>query len=138
MVIESVNLLALVASVVVYMALGFLWYSPILFAKSWMKLMGHSPESMKTAQSEMGTLYLLSALGALVMAFVLAQLFKWILPATVSAALGLSFMLWLGFIAPIQFTDVLFGKRPMNLFLINTSYQLVGILLMGAIMFYLA
>lgn len=137
MIIESVNLLALIAAVVAYMAIGFLWYSPVLFAKPWMKLMGYTPESIKDAQREMGTLYLLSALAALVTAFVLAQIFKWVLPNTVNAALGISFMIWLGFIAPVQFTDVMFGKRQMNLFLINTGYQLTGVLAMGAIIYYL-
>ncbi len=138
MVIEAINLLALVGAVFVYMVIGFLWYSPVLFAKPWMKLMGYTPESMKEAQNEMGTLYLLSALGALVTAFVLAQLFKWLLPDTLNLALGISFMIWVGFIAPVQFTEVLFGKKQMNLFLINTGYQLSGILAMGAVIFYLA
>ncbi len=36
--IESVNLLALLAATLANMGLGFLWYSPVMFAKPWMKL----------------------------------------------------------------------------------------------------
>lgn len=137
MVIESVNLLALVVAVIANMAIGFLWYSPIMFAKPWMKLMGYTQESMKQAQQEMGTMYLLSALAGLITAFVLAQVFSWVGSATLAEALGIGFMLWLGFIAPVQFTDVLFGKKQMNLFLINTGYQLASILAMALVLFYL-
>jgi len=34
----------------------------------------------------------------------------------------------------VQLTDKLFGDRPLNLFLINTGYQLVCYLAMGAIL----
>lgn len=92
---------------------------------------------MKQAQKEMGTTYLLSALGALVTAFVLAQVYRWLMPNTITESLMLSFMMWLGFVAPVQLTDVLFGRKVVNLFLLNTGYQLVSLLLMAAALFYL-
>lgn len=134
--IESVNLLALLAATVANMGLGFLWYSPFMFAKPWMKLMGYTSESMKEAQKEMGTLYLLALLGTLVMSFVLAQILNWLSVADLTTSLWVSFMIWAGFIAPVQFTDVLFGKKQLNLFMINTGYQLVGMLIMGGILFH--
>lgn len=138
MTIESVNLLALLAATVANMALGFLWYSPVLFAKQWTKLMGYTAESMKQAQKDMGTMYLLSTLSTLVTAFVLAQVFAWLQIGELVGALSTCFILWLGFIAPVQFTDVLFGRKLMNLFLINTGYQLAGMLVMGAVLFHLS
>ena len=44
--IVSVNLLAVVVCAIVNMVLGALWYSPILFANSWMNLIGKSKEEM--------------------------------------------------------------------------------------------
>lgn len=135
--IEAVNLLALLAASLASMGIGFLWYSPFLFGKSWMKLMGYSASDLEEAQKEMGTGYLLSLIATLITVFVMAQIFKWVLPPNLNTALLISFMLWIGFIAPVQFTDVLFGRKPMNLFLINTGYQLVSILVSGGILFYL-
>jgi hypothetical protein len=134
--IEAVNLLALLAASLASMGIGFLWYSPFLFGKPWMKLMGYSASDLKEAQKEMGTGYLLSLIATLITVFVMAQIFKWVLPPNLNTALLISFMLWIGFIAPVQFTDVLFGRKPMNLFLINTGYQLVSILVSGGILFY--
>jgi hypothetical protein len=134
--IDSVNLLGLLAAALASMGVGFLWYSPFLFGKPWMKLMGYSQTDLKAAQKEMGTGYLLSLIATIVTAFVLAQVFGWIVPDTLTTALVISLMLWIGLIAPVQFSDVVFGRKPMNLYLINTGYQLVSILIMGLILFY--
>jgi hypothetical protein len=44
------------------------------------------------------------------------------------------FAVWAAFVATVQLTDTLFGKRPFKLFLINTGYQLACYLVMGAIL----
>lgn len=137
MTLEPVSLIGIAAAVVLYMGLGFAWYSPFILGRPWMKLMGYTSDSLKKAQQEMGTLYLLSLLASIVMAYILAQVFKWLSPATLTAAFGLSFLIWLGFVAPVQFTDMLFGKRSFKLYAITTCYQLVGMLLMGAALYYL-
>jgi hypothetical protein len=41
---------------------------------------------------------------------------------------------WLGFVTTVQLTGALFGKQPTKLYLINTGYQLVCYLAMGAIL----
>lgn len=44
-----------------------------------------------------------------------------------------AFWMWLGFIMPVQATDVLFSKKPFKLFAINTCYQLASLLGMGIV-----
>jgi hypothetical protein len=39
----GVNLLAVLACAIAGMVVGFLWYSPMLFANPWMRLMGYDP-----------------------------------------------------------------------------------------------
>jgi hypothetical protein len=52
---HSINLPAVLVATIYTMVVGFLWYSPLLFAKPWMKEMGYDPndkariEEMKTA-----------------------------------------------------------------------------------------
>lgn len=41
---------------------------------------------------------------------------------------------WLGFVATVQLTGALFMKNSMKLFAINTGYQLVCYVAMGAIL----
>ena len=43
------------------------------------------------------------------------------------------FGVWIAFVMTVQLTDKLFSNRPLKLFLINTGYQLVCYLVMGAI-----
>jgi len=44
-----VNLLAVLVSGVAIFVLGGLWYSPLLFAKRWVALLGKSEEELKSA-----------------------------------------------------------------------------------------
>jgi hypothetical protein len=135
--IASVNLVALLAAALASMGIGFLWYSSFLFGKPWMRLVGYTPAEYQAAQKEMGTGYLLSLIATIVMVFVLSQVFHWVVPTTLETAMMISVMLWIGFIAPVQFSEVLFGRKAMNLFLINSGYQLVSVVIMGVILFYL-
>jgi hypothetical protein len=125
-------LLAAVAAMVI----GFLWYSPMLFATPWMRAMGHDPnDKAKIAEMQKGAgkLYLASFFATIIMAsvlFVLVQVIG-IKSALYGAQLG--FWAWAGFVAPVQFTDAIFGKRGRVLLFINSGYQLVSLLAMGAI-----
>ena len=133
----GVNLWAVLAAGVAAMIVGFLWYSPLLFAKPWMALMGYDPSDKdKTAELQKGAgkLYGISFVASLVTALVLGKVIQ---IATVNTALygaKIGAELWLGFVATVQLTDGLFGKKPAKLYLINTGYQLVCYLTMGAIL----
>lgn len=133
----EVNWLAVIIAAAATMAIGFLWYSPMLFGKTWMKIMGHTAEGMKKEQKEMGKWYALSAVAALVTAYVLSHVmalsenFYHYTPVMTGVISG--FWMWLGFVGPVQLTDVIFGKRNWTLFGINTGYQLVSLLVMGVI-----
>jgi hypothetical protein len=137
MYVMGINLWSVLVAAIATMAVGFLWYSPLLFARPWMVLMGYDPEN-KTKLEEMrkgaGKMYALSFLASLVSALVLAKI---ILITTVSSALygmKVGFAVWLGFVTTVQLTNVLFAKQPVKLYLINTGYQLVCYLVMGAIL----
>jgi hypothetical protein len=134
----EVNYLAVLLAGVVSMGVGFLWYSPILFAKPWMKLMGLTAEHMKQAQKEMGKMYFLSFVVTLVTAYVLLHVMtlseNYFHYSKVQTGLTTAFWVWLGFVAPVQLTDVLFGGKKWKLFVINTGYQLASLLAMGVVM----
>lgn len=126
-------LLAGIASMIV----GYVWYSPILFSKPWIKLMGYAKENTQGTQSKMGKKYGVSFVVSLITAFILAHVMALSINffhySPIMTAITTAFSMWLGFIAPVQLTDVLFGKRAFQLFAITTGYQLVSLVVMGLV-----
>jgi Protein of unknown function (DUF1761) len=84
-------------------------------------------------QKSAGPLYSIAMLASLLSAFVLGKVIDGLTVNTARYGLKVAFAVWLGFVATVQLTDTLFGKKPVKLFLINTGYQLVCYLAMGAI-----
>jgi len=133
----SVNMLAVLVAGVATMVLGFVWYSPILFAKPWMREMGYDPndkEKMKEMQKGAGMTYGLSFVASLLSAFVLAKVLG--LRPLEGALYGIKIgvAVWAGFVATVQLTSALFTKNSAKLFFINTGYQLVCYVAMGVIL----
>jgi len=133
----GVNLWSVLVAAVATMILGFLWYSPLLFAKPWTVAMGYDPNDkakMEEMRKGAGKLYGITFVASLLSAFVLAKIID---VTTVNAALygmKIGFAVWLGFVTTVQLTSTLFKKRPIKLYLIDTGYQLVCYLVMGAIL----
>jgi len=134
---HSLNWLAILVAAVSTMIVGFLWYSPLLFAKPWMREMGYDPnDKAKTQemQKSAGPAYAGSFVASLISAFTLALILHGLNAQGLDFGLMVSFHVWLGFVATVQFTGVLFMKQSLKLFTINTGYQLVSYLVMGAIL----
>lgn len=134
----DINYLSVLLAGVASMAVGFLWYSPFLLGKPWMKEMGMTEESIKKNQKNMMALYILSFIASLVTAFVLLNIIalsvNFLNSTKLSAGLTIAFWMWLGFIAPVQLTEVIFGGKSWKLFAINTGYQLAAILAMAVVL----
>lgn len=135
--ILGIRVLPVVVAAVACMILGFLWYSPVLFAKPWMILMGYDPND-KARLDEMrksaGQTYTLAFVASLISAFVLAKIIGLTTVNTALYGMKVGFAVWLGFVTTVQLTGALFSKQPLKLYLINTGYQLVCYLVMGAIL----
>lgn len=130
----QVNLVTVVVAAVANLALGFFWYSPTLFGKQWIKLMGLTEQKLETAKKEMGKTYATSFISALVTGYVLGMVVKLAYSVTAVGGMKVGFGAWLGFVAPVQMTEVLFSGKKWNLYYINTGYQLVSLMIMGAIL----
>ena len=127
------NWLAIVIAVIANMILGTLWYGNWAFGKSWIKLSGHTMgEGM-----QVGPLYGLTALAALVQAITMS----WFLGQTGanSGAAGAIIGLYvgLGFVASAMFAEVLFAGRPPRLYAITAGYSVVAAIVQGAIIGFL-
>jgi hypothetical protein len=135
--ILGVPVVPVLVAAVATMVIGFIWYSPFLFARPWMRAMGYDPDDKaKLAEMQKGAVLLYGGalLASLASAFVLAKIVE---ITTVNAALygmKVGFAIWLGFVTTVQFTAFLFERKPFLLYVINTGYQLVCYLAMGAIL----
>ena len=133
----EVNYIAVLLASVASMVVGFVYYSPFVLGKPWMKLMGYSQEDMKPKGKQMPKMYLTSYILSLVTAYVLYHVMSLSLNffnySAVVTGLTSGFWMWLGFVMPVQATDYLFGKKKLELVCINTGYQLVSLLVMGVV-----
>lgn len=137
MTLLNVNLWAVLVAALATMVVGFLWYSPMLFARPWMVAMGYDPDNkarIQEMQKSAGKSYAISLVASLVSAFVLGKIIHIATANTVLYGMKFGFAVWLGFVTTVQLTAKLFGNQSTKLYLINTGYQLVCYLAMGAIL----
>jgi hypothetical protein len=129
---HHLNHLAIITSAVILWVLGAAWYSPALFAKPWMALLGITPDPSKKKDLMGGMIA--SFIGDLILALVLAHLVVWSGASTIGWGAFIGFLAWLGFIAAPNFPQGLYENRPFKLFLINSGYWFVGLLIVGALL----
>ena len=136
MALPHVNYLAVLVAGIVIFVLGGLWYSPVLFAKRWMALMGKTEEQIKAgaAGASMGILYGLAFLCGLVSSWALAVLIKHFPPITPLRAAEVALLCWAGFAAPTSFATAIFSQTPKPLWLINSGYNAVSFVLASVIL----
>lgn len=132
-----INYVAVLVAAVANMALGFLWYSPFILGKPWMKLMGyhmHDKEQMEKMQKEAMPAYVASMIASLVMAYVLVNFIHFAVAKTALEGATIGFWAWLGFVGTTSLTGALFNKKKISLWAIDTGYFLAALLIMGAIL----
>lgn len=125
-----INYSALVVAAIMRFLFGWLWYSPLLFGKAWVSLTNCNPEEMKR---RMPRLALADLIANFVMAFVLVHAVHYAGAVNASQGAAVGFFNWLGFIATVMLMLTLYEKRPAKLLWINSGFQLISLLIMGAI-----
>mgnify|MGYP001593097774 CR=1 FL=1 len=123
----------LVAALAAYI-LGALWYSPLLFGKTWLHLMGWSREQMEHHKKEALRGYLINFVATFVVAAVLAHVVYFLNVVDWQEGLETGFWMWLGFVVTVQLGGVLWEGKKFALFLLNTGYNLASLLAMGVIL----
>ncbi len=138
-----VNYIAILVCAVVGMIIGTLWHSKLLFGPAFMEAAGMdmnmSPEKMKEIQKKMWQLYLAQFVMLVVELYVLAHYVTAVSPLPgVVGGLTTAFWIWIGFMVPIIGGNAMWSARPRKmawrLFFISAGYQLVCVLIFGAIL----
>jgi hypothetical protein len=126
---QNLNWLAIFVAATSAFILGGLWYSPLLFAKRWMKETGITEESARDAN-------MMKTFG---LAFILSLIASFFLAMFIGPDAGAGFGALAGFMAGFGwvFTYIgisyLFEARTLAHFLINAMYSVVSLTIMGFI-----
>ncbi len=124
----QVNYLAVLVAAVLNMVAGAIWYSPMLFAKPWIKLTG------KKDMQGGGVGYGIAALCSLAIAYVLAHFVQLAGAMDWMDGVKTGLWAWVGFVATTAAANYVFEGRPWKLYWINVGYPLVAFVLMGALL----
>jgi hypothetical protein len=128
MAIVNLNWYAVIVSALAGFPLGFLWYGA-LFGKAWMGLTGVTPEQGKAANplKLYGTVLLLNIVIAIALGCLIGDR-------------GWHYGVHIGLLASVMFfatglgINYLFEFRKLRLWLINSGYMVVLMVIMGAIL----
>jgi hypothetical protein len=127
---EQVNVLAVVVAAVSTFVIGGLWYSPVLFAKPWMRANGFTDADLR--RGSQGTIFALSFVFALISAVNLAMLLG---TPEMTAGMGAFYGTLAGVWVALGIATVaLFERRSWLYSAINGGYWLVSFAVMGAIL----
>jgi hypothetical protein len=126
------NHFAILVSALIQWFLGAIWYSPVLFAKPWMAIVGIQPGNAKKNSMIAGMIT--SFVGSLVLSFVLAHLILWSGATTAAWGALIGSIVWAGFMAAPLAATYIYEGRPFKLFAINLGYWLVAIVASGILL----
>lgn len=137
----KLNYLVVLGVAVAGFVLGSLWYSPLLFAKAWMKEMGLTPQDCQGGKSKMvrmlGSTFVLTFISTAVLAVLVSE---HQLIAQGAPSLGLlggakvGLFVGVGLVAARECVNHLFSMKSWKLFLIVTGHDIVLCTLQGALL----
>ena len=131
--LSDVNFLAVGLATVLTFGFGAFWYSPLLFAKSWMAGHGYTQADVEAMQASMGPNYAISFVCWFVMATMLAMIAPHFGDST-GTILAVGLHMWLGFSATVGLTNNRFSSKPLSVWLIDAGYQIASIAIMSVVL----
>jgi len=130
--LAEINLSAVVVAAMAYFVIGWVWYSPQVFGNAYLKEMKLDPRKMK--MNNMGVTFGTTFICGFLTAFVIKAFM--VATYTESALLGtnIGVLLSLGILGTNAVSDALFENHSTQLFFIKIGYNIVGFMVMGAIL----
>jgi len=114
---------------------GALWYAPFGFGRWWERAHGYDDPARKAVlMASAPRNYLASLVVYVVLALVLRFFLYRLAASDASSAVRLAVLVWLGFVATIGLTTVVFALQPLSLWAIDAGFQLVYMCLMALIL----
>jgi hypothetical protein len=126
----QINLLSVIVSALAAFAIGGLWYSPVLFGKTWQVLVKLSDEDIKNSNMVLifGTTFVLNIIAALVLDMFIGP------EATLAFGLTAALLVSVVWIASSIAINYLYTRKTLRLFLIDAGYYVTFYAVMGIIL----
>ncbi len=123
-----VNYLAVLVAAIAVFVLGWLWYSPLLFYKPWMRARGMDPAvAMAGAKMPAGKL-VIELVRCIVLAYVIARFVALLGISSWMGAVHFGVFLWIGFPVILLTGSVLWDNVPLKVAAIHAGDWLVKML----------
>ncbi len=119
---------AIIVMALIYMGIGWLWYSPKLFGNMM------SCPTKEEGKCCSWKLYVGEFVLALIMAYVVSSFAIEMHSDSIWSGIKLGFWAWLGFVATTMFSKVLWSHKPVKTFCITAGFYLLMLVLMGAVL----
>ncbi|HEX4684055.1 MAG TPA: DUF1761 domain-containing protein [Gemmatimonadaceae bacterium] len=130
----GLNYIAVLVTAAIIFMLGGLWYSPALFANRWVALQGKTREEFHAMGARAGPMMFVQVfLCGLVISIVVAVIENHFTGLTVARGAVVGILLWLA-AGATSFGTSLFSYQPRALWMINTGYNLVSMIIAGVIL----
>ena len=129
----AVSLVPIIAAGVASVIVGWIWFHPKVFGASYMA--GMTPEMQMRGKKHIPISVIVTLLASMLIAWVmifvgnaLNEFIDWI------GAVELGFWIWVGFVAPSMLGMVLWEQKSIKLYLINSIYWLVNLIVIALVL----
>lgn len=129
--LASLNWFAVLSATVIYFALGAVWYSPILFAKTWMKLRNIKEEDIGQPNP---IIFIYSFILQFIAVISLALFIQAMGITTPLNGAFIGFGASMGILYTLSGTTGIFTEIPLKLHMLDNGYHVVGLILSGLIL----
>lgn len=126
----DVNWLAVIVVALLNVAMGALWYSPKAFGRLWTRAHNFSEGMLQPTAWH----YLGAVIVGLITAWVLAVFVNLVNPMTMGEAAGMAFLAWFGFVAATSLSGVIWAKKPVMAYVIDSAFELLALVVMTCIL----
>src|SRR5579884_1339738 len=130
---SGLNYLAVLVTAVVIFILGGLWYSKALFANRWVALQGKTMEEIQASSKPTAMMFVQVFVCGLVIAYVVAVIENHFVNLSVARGAMIGVLLWL-LAGATSYATSLFSSQRGELWIINSGYNLVSMVLAGIIL----
>lgn len=124
------SFISILAAGITSVVIGWIWFHPKVFGGAYMA--GMTSEMQERGKKRMPVSVILTLLASMIVAWVMTfvgnALYEFV---DVVGAVELGFWIWLGFIAPSMLGAVLWEQKPFKLYLINSLYWLVNLIVIA-------
>jgi hypothetical protein len=130
--LPTINGLVVLVTGVVYMIIGFFWYSMRAFGTPWSKMIGMTEEEMRKGANPL--IFVLTFVLALAAGAALAVVVRSVGATTALGGLKAGLLVAVGFVLTTFGSEYIFSRRPFKLYLITAGYQAVAIVVNAIIL----